>query len=459
MTDEEFLHEFKATLALHQDGDLKGAEAGYKALIQARPAVPSLWSNLALIYRKRGHAKAAVAMNLRAMELHANSNDDDGYARTTRNLFNVMRDAFRGDEGLTMDVMDPSNRLQVAGMTDFWRARALLDQSRVRESILFFKTAAQSVDNIHDMNLDLAMALLKIGEYREGFEVFESRWHTGHMDQPPTSGTRWNGEAIDGKRVALIGEQGLGDMIFMSRFLPQFVAQRPAHLTVSIQKALCRLFAGCPGVDSVTDKKKVPNPDMDTWLVGFDLARHLLAENGTFPPPVPFQVPQEASERAAEFVAPYLDRFKVGIVWRTSRNNKIADQKTVDFRHFFRLCEIPKVQLFSLQKDPSDNDIVANGADLLVIDAGSSDADLADTAALIQKLNLVITVDTAVAHLAGTMGTPVWLLTPEPAYWYWYGVGEHTPFYPSMRVVRQSRPGVWDDVFDRIVNDLKRVLQ
>lgn len=439
---------------LHRRGDIDRAEAAYLRILKADPERSPAWANLATIRRDQGFADAAVAMTLRAMETR------EDYRRLGNNLINALRDAGRGAEGLRLEVIDPANIYEAGPVDPLWRALSLLIQGRAREALPHFEKGLEGEPLSHPGNIDRVMAHLKAGEFRRGFDRFEARWHQrADATTLPDPARRWRGEALEGRHIHVLPEQGLGDQIFLARFIPELVRRNPARITLVVKPPLERLFAAIEGVHAVELKGEARLPAAATWTFAFDLPRHLLPEGAAFPPLARFALPDAAVARAEALVRPYRERFKIGVVWGTTRTGRLANMKSVRFRDFLSLCEIPGLQLFNLFKEDGESEISRIGAQGLVVDAAASDADLADTAALIDALDLVITVDTAVAHLAGAMGAQTWMLTPEPPFWYWHGVGEHTPYYPTMRVIRQSSAGEWGDVFARIRNDLTRMLR
>lgn len=443
----------KAAIAAHQDGDLGKAEALYLDLIATHADIPEPWSNLAVIRRSQGYPLAAAALTRRALELKP------GQATLNRNLFNALRDAGLAHEGLDLHRLDPNGQAGTDLIDPDWRAKVYLARGEIRRALhLLEEILARAPDN-HDLALDVATALFKTGQFQRAFEVFEARWHLGKVRPPPKTGTRWTGGDIAGKDVVVVGEQGLGDMIFLSRFLPALAKRKPARLRASVNSPITRLFSGFDMLDDVSSYRDRNIGPETVWLSGFDLAWRLLPDDGTFPPPIAPHLPEAAVSRAKQIARPFATRFKIGIVWKTNSRVAPARRKNAALEMFLPLCNIPGVQLFSLHKDDRDNDIEAQGLTGLIVDAGSSDQDLADTAAVIREMDLVICIDTAAAHLAGMLGVPVWMLCGEPPFWYWNEIGESTPYYPSVRVIRQSVPGDWTDPFRRIVNDLTRMLR
>lgn len=442
----------KDALSAHQKGNLAAAEAAYLKVISTAPKTALAWGNLAIIRRSQGYPKAAVGLNLRAMEVGKTPES------VANNLFNALRDANRGNEALSLRTIDPFNKFSGGPISTSWRAKALLLQERAREALPFFEEHVRQEKQPTAAGADHSLALFKAGLMHKGLEIYEARWDAKSVSLP-TTGHRWQGESIEGKEIYVSEEQGFGDTFFLTRFLPNLARLKPSKIIMIARRPMLRLLAHMDMIDEVVDRKGFELPTDATWLVGFDLAKHFLPKDEIFPSPAHFNVPGNAITRARQIITPNKTRFKIGIVWKTEKVGRLADAKSTRLDMFLPILEIPGVQLFSLHKEAGDSDIKALGLEGLIIDVGNSDRDFADTAAIIQELDLVITIDTAVAHLAGALGKPVWMLTPEPPFWYWNDIGEHSRFYPSMRVIRQSTSGDWSDVFKRVVNDLTRMLR
>jgi hypothetical protein len=173
------------------------------------------------------------------------------------------------------------------------------------------------------------------------------------------------------------------------------------------------------------------------------------------PPPAPrLTIPGDSRERARQIVAAFRERFRIGVVWTGSLTYKSNNRRSVSPESFLGLARIPGVQLFSLYKGDAHGDFLASGMNGLIVDACGKDRDFADSAAIIDEMDLMITTDTAVVHIAASLGKPVWNLLSHESFWL-YGLGETTPWYPSMRLFRQDRQGDWEELFARVEEELR----
>ena len=291
--------------------------------------------------------------------------------------------------------------------------------------------------------LQRGFAHLTLGAYGPGFADLEARYFGSEVARPdPPPAPLWRGEPVAGKRVLVLPEQGHGDAILMARFLPRLKAMG-AHVWLAVKSPLRRLFAGLEGVDRLLTA--VPR-DADVYIANTALP-HLVGMPEDGPPPPPrLSVPEEARARARARLAPFDGLFKVGIVWTGALDYKANHRRSVAPGRFAALAEIPGVQLVSLYKGPAHERLGSSGMAGLVFDACGDDRDFADTAAVVSELDLMITTDTGVVHVAASLGRPVWNLLAADGYWL-YGTGSETPWYPTMRLWRQARPGDWDGVF------------
>ena len=424
--------------------------------VEINPDWGAAWANLASIRRLIGQGDAAVALNLRALEHHRNPSE------LMLNFINSMTSAGRADEAFDLQTRLAISANQPTALESNLNARILFEQGRPRAALPQFEAALAADTDNQKLRQAAAMALFQMGAYRQAFDAFEARWLTGEFLAYPSRATRWDGGPLSGKKAIIIGEQGLGDIIFLCRFLPKLKALGAQKLTFAVRAPLVRLVEQLGLCDQVIPFPGDAQPDdmigdHDVWLPAFDMMRHLAANAAECPPPLPFPILSDSKARAERLVSRYANRFKIGIVWKSEVRGERHTEKSAALQDFLSLCEFRGIQLFSLHKGPGTEEIASLGAKGLIVDAGSSDADLADTAAMIKQLNLIITIDTAVAHLAGSLGAPTWMLAPEPPHWYWWHPGDVSQFYPSMRIYRQSQRMRWDDVFARLRNDLGRV--
>jgi len=331
---------------------------------------------------------------------------------------------------------------------------ALIAQGWLGEAIISFDQAL-SLDPDHlQAHLGRAYVHLVSGRWAPGLEDYRWRWRAREAKPRHLPMAEWDGQDLSGKSILLWAEQGFGDTLLASRFVPLVKAQG-ATVILECQSALRRLFERLPGIDHFADPHEGP-PPVDYHAPLMELPRLFGAYPSTVPPAPDLRPDTAAASKFETLLEPVGDRITVGIAWAGNPKFPGDAQRSVKPERFLPLALDPKVQLVSLQVDASEASLSELSPVRPILNAAPLITDFADTAALIDRLDLVITVDSAVGHLAGTLGRPSWLLITFSPYWVWLLDREDTPWYPSMRLFRQTKPGDWDGVFKRVVEELQR---
>jgi hypothetical protein len=295
-----------------------------------------------------------------------------------------------------------------------------------------------------------ALAELVRGDLAAGFADFESRW-TGSDTQAgprPMQAPQWTGrEPLAGKTILLHAEQGLGDSIQFARFVPQ-VAERGATVILEAHGGLGPLLQPLKGVTRVIVRgEALPPHDFHCPLMSLALAFGTTLD--TIPDAVPYlDAPQEHLERWRSRLGERT-RPRVGLAWSGSTTLKNDRNRSIALGHLAPLRELP-FDFYSLQKEVRPGDMAALASGPPIASFGDELADFRDTAALVQAMDLVISVDTAVAHLAGALAKPVWVLLPWSPDWRWLLGRSDSPWYPTARLWRQARAGDWPGVIQRV---------
>ena len=332
---------------------------------------------------------------------------------------------------------------------------ALLDSGRPEEALAMLDRAVALYPN-HPEHPELqhnrATILLRLGRFREGWELYEWRWRMaqGAAVRRHFAQKLWTGEDLGGRRILLHAEQGLGDTLQFLRFVPLVVA-RGGRVVLELPAPLAPLAAGLDGVaELVWAGDELPDFELHCPLLSLPRAFGTLPE--TLPPP-----PYLAAD--PRHLAAWRDRLvpdgrlQVGLVWAGRSEHRDDARRSMPFAALTPLWQVPGVRWFSLQVGPRGADLAAAPPGM-VTDLAPLLGDFADTAAALGALDLLVGVDTATVHLAGALGRPAWLLLPYAADWRWMRDAERTVWYPSLRLFRQSSPGAWPDVIARIVTGL-----
>jgi tetratricopeptide (TPR) repeat protein len=337
---------------------------------------------------------------------------------------------------------------------------ALQSLGRPAEAVAAYDRALALAPDFSEAHLNRASSLLALGDLARGFEEYRWRWVApeGPRLKRRLPCPLWEGESLAGKAILVHCEQGYGDALQFVRFAP-LLARMVARVTVLAEPPLVRLLGSIPGIE-VTDRV--------TGEAAYDFQIPLLCTPrllGTTLETIPAQTPYLFADpaKAAAWAARLLARgeaLRVGLVWAGGTRNDAPSLHAIDRRRSVRLeqyaplSEIAGVRFFSLQKDGPAAQARQPPAGLDLTDWAAELRDFADTAALVAGLDLVITVDTSVAHLAGALGKPVWVLSRFDGCWRWLNGREDSPWYPTARVFHQKAPGAWDEVIERVASEL-----
>jgi hypothetical protein len=314
---------------------------------------------------------------------------------------------------------------------------------------------------VPEWHVDLGRSLLMDGNFNEGWREFEWRWRTARMTAqgPLFPVPSWNGEPIGDRAILLVSDQGIGDALQFCRYVPRVAAGARATI-LAVQPSLVRLLSRLPGVSHVITQGIEP-PAYDLWCAFMSLPYAVGATLDSIPP-APYLTADPADEAHWRERLAGLPGLRVGLCWAgggSSNLGKIAwdRRRSVGLDALAPLGGLPGVRYVSLQIGPKAAETVDPPPGMMLHDFSADLHDFADTAALVANLDLVISVDTAVAHLAGALGKPVWLLNRFDTCFRWLLDRDDSPWYPTLRQFRQPAPGDWQAVIGRVRDALRRV--
>jgi Flp pilus assembly protein TadD len=441
---------FDQAFTLHRQGKVDEAVQCYRQLLREKPDEMSAWLNLGTIMRQRENFNAALACAGRAMEL------SPGNTSCMTNYANCLVDLDRGEEALAIHAEAVKIKPGDIRLHNNY-AIALRDFNRYEEALEQFNLALKIEPNNTNIAWDRAITYLHLQDYKRGWDAFEIRWK--HKDLPERKFTvpRWSGEDLTGKTILVHEEQGFGDTILCTRYLP-LVAARGGRLIFECKKPLHRLFSKIPGVAKISEPFK-SDESFDYHVPMMSLPGIFGTDLSNIPPVAPMFVPDAVPEGAQKLLDMGKGRFRVGIVWSGSPTFSRNRKRAVSIERFLPFAEIPGVQLYGLQKGHGQKEIEEFGADPLILDIGPHVNDFADTAAVLQQLDLVIMTDSSVAHLASSVGKPVWNMLCYFPYWLYLHDREDSPWYAAMKLIRQPKAGDWDSVFERVKKDLAQAVE
>lgn len=439
---------FQTAVALHRQGRLEEAANRYGLALALNPTDVRCWGNLGVVLRAQEKVEAAATCYRRTLAL------DPENAGAWSNLGNALRWMGRLEEGLECQ------RRAVAIKPDFVEGAynmglILHDLGRLDESVAVFDRVLELAPGREDVCWDRALSILLSGDLVRGFAEYEWRWTRPDLRKRFFRQPQWEGQPMPGQVLLIHSEQGFGDSLQFLRYLPLAAERSRALLAVECPREIESLVNGIPGVAQVVVKGD-RLPDFHAHLPMLSLPRLF----GTSLETVPNQVPYLTPPAWAGFpvAKPEGTVLSVGISWAGKPTHKNDRNRSAGLAGFLSLAALPGVTLYSLQKGERAADREAMACGVLVRDLGGGCRDFGDTAKVMRQLDLIVTVDTAVGHLAGALGLPVWVLTPFSPDWRWLLHREDSPWYPTMRLFRQRTPKDWDEVFQRIKTELTALL-
>ena len=447
-------------VALQAQGRLEEAEACLREAIRLNPNYAQAYNNLGELLRQQkqdAEGRKCFRTALRLQPSYAAACNNLGALLASEDKLPKAAACFRRASQLRSDFAEPYNNL----------GNVLLRQGRLDEALSMYEQALTKDQNYAMARVNRALFWLLKGNWRQGWPEYEWRSHVCDATSPCaglapakqarglSEKPRWDGTALAGRTLLVTVEQGLGDTLQFIRYVP--LLEREGSIVVQCVPAMQRFLASCAGVTQlVSQGEQLPHFDVQAPLIS------LPGLLGATPENVPAEIPYVHAEPALiqnwrKQLAP-MTGFKVGIAWQGNPAHAGDRQRSLTLKHFSCLAEVEGVKLISLQKGHGVEQLREGAGQFQILDLGShvdENAAFMDTAAIMMNLDLVISSDTAVAHLAGALGVPVWLALKFVPDWRWLLDREDTPWYPTMRLFRQKRDRQWQDVLERMVQALK----
>jgi tetratricopeptide (TPR) repeat protein len=437
--------------ALLASGDLAGAAAAYLQAVADDPACGLARANLGYVRERQGALLEAELHYLQALALLPE------HPQLLQNYGVLLHKLKRFDES------EAAARLAVRLRPDSaaaWSQLGVLFAcvQREDEAEACYRHVLALDPGFARASFNLAYVLLRQGRLEEGWPLLAARWQFEPLAQA-FGCAPWQGEPLAGKAIVIAMEAGQGDMIHFCRYAALLKERGAARVAVACHPALRRLFATLPGVDEVY-ASPAPMAGWDYWTHPMRLPALFGTRLATIPAAIPYlraepALAQRWRERLAA-ASPVGGTLRVGLAWQGNPDyENDADRSLPSLHTLAPLASVEGVTFVSLQKGAAEAQAAQPPAGMRLLDIASALYDFADTAAVIANLDLVISVDTAVAHLAGAMGKPCWLLLPDyRCDWRWMTARDDTPWYPSMRLFRQPAGGGWEPVMATLASAL-----
>jgi tetratricopeptide (TPR) repeat protein len=475
---------------LREQGREVYAEAALTRAVELRPDLVSGWVNLAILERERhrpaeaeAHLRKAFSLNTEQVETHVawcqfRSAEGDAAGAWQWLRWALAREPDHAEavnmhgillhkDGRFSEAVEVFQHAETLGhrAAASNRGNSLLDLGRMNEALQAQELAVERDPECAGARYNLALTRLRLGHWEQGWPGYEARWKFREVHRSPRifRQPRWQGEALNERRILLHAEQGLGDTIQFCRYAAM-VAARGGHVILQVQEPALRLMQSLAEVRAglVETALLGGSPaefgqkiDLECPLMSLSAVFGTTVETVLWPGAYLFADRELAAEKRVQFPHLPLERQpRVGLAWAGNPRYKADRQRSVQLSTLLPLLRTPGITWIALQKGPATEQLATLPGDVSVLDGSSQDHDLAETAALIATLDLVITTDTCIAHLAGAMGKPVWILLPHLSDWRWMQQTETTPWYPTARLFRQCAPGDWDGVLERVIGQL-----
>ncbi|KAA0584384.1 glycosyltransferase family protein (plasmid) [Azospirillum oryzae] len=433
------------------------AVRAYRAAIRLKPDQPAALNEMGIQLERLKRPEEACDAFARAAALAP------GDAEIANNHGAMLRMAHRLDEAAARFRRAIALNPHYAGAYSNLGS-TVKDKGAFWEALLAFRRATRLDPDFAGAHWNESLVRLLLGDFVQGWRGYEWRWKHGRLPSPQRSFVqpRWDGSPLQGRRLLVYWEQGFGDVLQFVRYLPLLARTagggtggQPVYL--ECQRALLPVLRRLPGTIAV--ETGGPLPDFDVQIPVLSLPALFGTRLETVPSRVPYLTaePDLAArwgERLKE-VAKDGGGLKVGIVWAGAPTHGNDRNRSIGLAPFARLAAIPGVSLVSIQKGPTEGQAANPPGGFPLLNLSPDIKDFADTAAIMAGLDLVVCVDTSVAHLAGALGVPVWVLVPFAPDWRWMLDRDDSPWYPTMRLFRQDRPGSWDDAMDRLEHALR----
>lgn len=431
-------------ITFKEKGEFDNALSNYNRAITIKPEFAPAHYNLGNLLHEQGKLDEAVVSFNRAISIKQN------YSEAYCNLGLTLQEQGNLDDAIanyklaisiSADNADAYNKLGVA----------LQKQGKLGNAEECYDRAIGLRNDFADAHFNKSLVLLLTERFKEGWQEYEWRLRTKVYCLRDFQQPMWDGRQLNGKTVLVHAEQGFGDVLQFIRYLPM-VKARGGHVIFECPHLLVRLLRNCAGYDQIIelDPQSLPNVHFDFHVPLLSLPGIFGTDTGSIPENGPYiSVDSDLISQWSLHIK-NKNAFKIGIVWAGAPRHTNNRYRSCSLSDFAPLAQLPGIDLYSLQKGEASKEILNPPEGMNIVDLGDKLNDFAETSAVICNLDLIISVDTAVVHLAGAINKPVWNILPLAPDWRWLLGRDNSPWYPSMRFFRQTRPNEWENVFEQI---------
>jgi tetratricopeptide (TPR) repeat protein len=436
-------------IAMHRK-QFAEAAARFRRALELDPGLVEFHHHLGIALTEQGLYSEAEASFRRLLELqprHAEGCNNLGVALAKQEKMSEAADWFR--RSLQMRPDDAQTHYNLGNVLEV--------QSKLSEAVVSFQRVLDLNPDYEGAELALGLSLLALGRLSEGWPHYESRWKTPELKNVPRYEPRWRGEDPSGRTILVSRDQGYGDAIQFVRYA-ELLHQRGAKVIIECTAPVAQLLTTCPGVDDVV---VVGDP-----LPAFDFALPLVSLPGVFgttlenaPSRVPYLRPDAGLVERWRDELGHEQALKVAIAWHGRASHPNNHVRSIPLSHFESIARTAGIRLYSIQVGHGREQLARIAKDWPIVDLSDKLGNFCDTAAVLCNCDLLITCDSAPAHLAGALGLPVWVALRFTPDWRWMLDRDDSPWYPTMRLFRQTRRGDWGNVFERIAVELQSLLE
>jgi tetratricopeptide (TPR) repeat protein len=443
--------QFSLGVSLERTGKITDAIGAYQKSIELRPDYVAALSNLGRLLELKGKTLEAIKILEQALfimpgSIEAIINLSNSYLSVgkPKETTYLLQSLIKG----TTENSDTSLSLAFNSL-----AVAAHILGNKNNAIRYFKKSIKKMPNFAEAHENLAQTLLFQGNYEQAWVEYEWRWlnQSNQQSKQKFSGISWEGEKLSNKILLVRAEQGFGDIIQFARFLPM-IPMKKQNLILACHPKLIGLLSTLPSVDRVVDiNEELPGYDRHVALLSLPRLLNITESNI---PSSPYLTANFSS------ITSNTNKIKIGLTWAGTARHQSDPYRNrscpVDV--FKPLLNLSKIKLFSLQIGPSKIDLIKINKLKLIADLSHKIQSFEDTAALICNLDIVITIDTAIAHLAGSLGKTVWIMLAKSSDWRWNTTSGRNLWYPTARIFKQRFPGDWSGPISDITKELKKMI-
>jgi hypothetical protein len=436
----------------HQAGRIDEAAGICRRIVASHPANAEGWFLLGAIEDELGNWEQSTLCTRQALRLrpgHAEAEYNLGISLYKQGKHSEAIECFREAVRLRPHFAEAHYSL----------GYALDERGNWREAVDCYRRAIDLKPDYSDAHWNLSLLLLLSGDFVRGFAEYEWRTRIDQTQPREFRQPKWRGEPLEAKTILLHAEQGFGDTLQFIRYAT-LVKDLVGNVIVECQKPLIRLLSNCLAIDRVVAAGEAM-PEFDVHAPLLSLPGIVGTTLESIPGKGPYLFADEALVVQWREALTGVAGFRIGINWRGRADKSESRKRDVPLALMASLAAIPGVQLISVQRGPGQEDLKGAGARLPVIDLGEFDTEhgsFMDTAAIMKNVDLMISSDTAVPHLAGALGIPVWVALPFVPDWRWLLDRSDSPWYPTMRLFRQKKAGDWAGVFREIETALRQLV-